>query len=87
MNEAGEPYMTAAQLRFEAELDDYYAWERANDPDLFYNYDEVEVDPADCSHGDCSSTAETSIWECDICGDIVPTEQDENGEWWPRYAG
>jgi len=73
MNEAGEPFMTAAELRFEAELDDYYAWERANDPDLFYGYDEPEydVDPEDCDHGD-ASCGRDGQWVCDICYTEIP---------------
>jgi len=54
MNEAGEPYMTAAQLRFEAELDEQSAHERMMDDfydsDEYYDdgfYEEDEVDEND----------------------------------------
>lgn len=42
-NEAGEPYMTAAALRFEAELDAQSAEERWMDP-----YDEPDYDDDEC---------------------------------------
>jgi hypothetical protein len=69
-NEAGEPYMTAAELRFEAELDDMAAYERAMDPDAFYGDYEPDVDPSTCKHEDVSY----GVWvdgpfaECDLCG-------------------
>ena len=41
MNEAGEPYMTAAALRFEAELDEQSAAEREYD-DFYDDGDEPD---------------------------------------------
>lgn len=74
MNEAGEPYMTAAELRFEAALDEQYAYERAMDPDAYYgdyDYDPEDVDPEDCDHGD-ASCGRDGQWVCDICYTEIP---------------
>lgn len=45
MNEAGEPYMTAAQLRFEAELDEQSWHERQAD---YYMNDDYGYEPEWC---------------------------------------
>lgn len=71
MNEAGEPYMTAAQLRFEAELDEQSAYERQYDD--FYDrddYDEGEECP-DC--GDYG--LDTQSGECAFCGYVMAEDE------------
>lgn len=88
MNEAGEPYMTHAQLAFEAALDEQDAIERAENH--FYEdwgYEEDDVDPEDCEHGDASHSRKTDIWTCDICGTVIDDLEFIDGDWWPRYAG
>lgn len=45
MNDEGEPYMTAAELRFEAELDEQSAAERYLDDDQFFGEEPEDCDP------------------------------------------
>jgi hypothetical protein len=80
-NEAGEPYMTAAQLRFEAELDEQSAYERQFD-DFYDNepadyYDECD----EC--GDFALDTRTGV--CEDCGageaaDDFPLSVEYGGE-------
>jgi hypothetical protein len=64
MNEAGEPYMTAAQLNFEAALDEQSAYERQ------FDYDQYDDD--DC--GDCERS------DCDWCIDNGLAEPEDDYE-------
>ena len=73
-NEAGEPYMTAAALNFEAALDEQYAAERYLDDDEFFG------DGPDCDT--CEDDEDYAISEhggCPDCGLGVPfAEQDRD---------
>jgi hypothetical protein len=71
MNEAGEPYMTAAELRFEAALDEQAAYDRM--ADAFYADDEFapcERNPELCEGGDLDRTEDGA--ECAWCGTEWP---------------
>lgn len=59
-NEAGEPLMDAAAMRYEMYLDSTY------EPDPYDGYDDYEapyVDPEDCDHSDWSQRGWSA--ECD----------------------
>jgi len=66
-NEAGEPYMTAAALNFEAALDEQSAYERQFDYD-YNDYDDYEPE-ADAPHSctDNTSSPDGETWYCDQC--------------------
>lgn len=86
MNEAGEPYMTAAALRFEASLDEQYAYERMSDE--FYNdfADEDYNDPDDCPHEDGTFLGSSLIGEGDTRGDFRCDQCDTIVGTWTRGA-
>ena len=65
-NEAGEPLMDGAAMRYEMYLDSTYEPE----PDYFLTYDvyREEIDPEDCDHGDFSYSRERWSATCDGCG-------------------
>ena len=73
-NEAGEPYMTAAALNFEAALDEQYAAERYLDDDEFFG-DEPE-DGECCANGD-RNRLHDGTWVCSWCGEEDPESDDE----------
>jgi hypothetical protein len=64
-NEAGEPLMDGAAMRYEMYLDSIYE----PDPDDFYDrWDGAdEIDPADCDHKSNWSSYEGGRVECDDC--------------------
>lgn len=67
-NEAGEPLMDGAAMRYEMYLDSTYE----PDPDDFYNSyeDDEQADPSTCPHTDNWSSYErggVTVVECDDC--------------------
>lgn len=58
--------MTAAELRFEQELDMQSEAERQEDLWLSGYYDEPDIDPEDCDHSDKSWSHLRAT--CDLCG-------------------
>src|SRR4051812_4222137 len=82
-NEAGEPYMTAAQLRFEAELDAQSAEERYYDEaDNLYG-DEPEEGEC-CANGDLNRV--NGVWVCAWCGE-EPTGADADTAGIDNFGG
>ena len=77
-NEAGEPLMDAAAMRYEMYLDSTY------EPDPYddYAYDEPEVDPEDCSHDDKTFRSNGCV-DCDICYMTIGTWDERDDEGWP----
>jgi len=76
-NEAGEPLMDGAAMRYEMYLDSLYE----PDPDDFYNsFEDEEIDPADCDHKSNWSSFEGGRVECDDCyTEGVVVSRDEDG--------
>lgn len=82
-NEAGEPLMDGAAMRYEMYLDSLYE----PDPDDFYNSyedDEEQADPSTCDHSMNWSSRErvdgSVVVECDDCWtEGIPTSWDEDG--------
>lgn len=85
-NEAGEPLMDGAAMRYEMYLDSTYEPEPDyflnngvyRDEDYFYDH------PDECEHGDCSylnsAHADSGEVMCDLCEQIVATwERGEDG--------
>ena len=90
-NEAGEYLMTAAEMRFEAALDEQSAHERDYDYDGAYDdggpydYDYDDCDHTDAAHqiGMLSDTIEA--WECDLCYTQFELPH-ECGTWCPEHS-
>jgi hypothetical protein len=78
-NEAGEPLMDGAAMRYEMYLDSTYE----PDPDAFYDrWDDEpdEIDPADCSHTENWTGNDDGTVTCDDCyTEGVVLSRDENG--------
>lgn len=68
-NEAGEPYMTAAALNFEAALDEQSAYERQFDYDFDYDDEPEADDPHSCT--DNTSSEDGNVWRCDQCDHLL----------------
>jgi hypothetical protein len=90
-NEAGEPYMTAAQLNFEAALDEQSAYERQ------FDYDYADDPEWECETA-CGEYADDKVngrWLCQTCinegvepddDDFVMEDQHLDGYWEDRLS-
>lgn len=82
-NDDGEPMMTAAALRLEAELDALSAYDRAMDADYFPG-DDVDC-AVPCDSGDRDSVDGRAV--CPWCGQDDGPWPDDPDELWQEATG